>query len=191
MTPAGKNRCRAYVAYPSDAPYRLQGNENIELFISEARKAPQVADFLAAANPIGPLASFSCSESWVGHPYSHGVALVGDAASTSDPAFGQGLSLTVRDARVLRDCLVAKDDWESAGHEYAAEHDRYFEVVHKVESWLRQVFLEQGPQADARRAQAFPLLARDLTRVPDHLMSGPELPADDSVRRKFFGESAS
>ncbi len=28
-----------------------------------------------------------------------GVALLGDAAATSDPSFGQGMSLTLRDAR--------------------------------------------------------------------------------------------
>jgi len=42
--------------------------------------------------------------------------------------------------------------------------------------------------ADARRARAMPLIAQDETRVPDHLFSGPNLPADDSVRRRFFGE---
>lgn len=81
------------------------------------------------------------------------------------------------------------DDWDAAGHEYAAEHDRYYGVMHKVNDWFRQIFLEQGPEADARRAKALPLLAEDPTRAPDHLFSGPELPADEPVRRKFFGEN--
>jgi 2-polyprenyl-6-methoxyphenol hydroxylase-like FAD-dependent oxidoreductase len=120
------------------------------------------------------------------------VALIGDAAATSDPAFGQGLSLTLRDARVLRDQLLAASDSQSdqqaAGHAYAAEHDRYYSVTHKVDNWFRQVFLEQGPEADERRAKALPLLAEDQTRAPDHLLSGPDLPSDESVRRRFFGE---
>jgi menaquinone-9 beta-reductase len=188
MTPVGQNRSRLYVCYQTSAPYRLQGNENVELFINEARKAPQVADFFGSAKPIGPLASFSCSESWVEHPYKNGVALVGDAAATTDPSFGQGLSLTVRDVRVLRDRLLETDDWDRAAHDYAAEHDGYLAVVHRVEGWFRKLFLEQGSEADARRARALPLLAQDLTRAPDHLLSGPELPADESVRRRFFGE---
>ncbi len=42
--------------------------------------------------------------------------------------------------------------------------------------------------ADARRTNALPSLAEGPSSAPDHLLSGPELPSDDSVRRKFFGE---
>jgi 8-oxo-dGTP pyrophosphatase MutT (NUDIX family) len=38
-----------------------------------------------------------------------GVVLVGDASATSDPSWGCGLSLTLRDVRVLRDC-----GWDSS-----------------------------------------------------------------------------
>lgn len=189
ITPVGQSRFRTYVAYPADADYRLQGDENVPLFIGEAARAAPVGEFYRSAKPAGPLASFRCGDFWVDHPYKNGVALIGDAASTSDPAFGQGLSLTVRDVRVLRDRLSIRDDWDAAGHEYAAEHDRYYGVMHKVNDWFRQVFLEQGPEADDRRAKALPLLAEDPMRAPDHLLSGPELPSDEAVRRKFFGEN--
>jgi hypothetical protein len=33
-----------------------------------------------------------------------------------------------------------------------------------------------------------PLIMEDPSRVPDHLFCGPELPIDDSVRRRFFAE---
>jgi hypothetical protein len=33
-----------------------------------------------------------------------------------------------------------------------------------------------------------PLIAEDLSRVPDHLFGGPELPLDETVRARFFGE---
>jgi len=116
------------------------------------------------------------------------VALVGDAASTSDPAFGQGLSTTLRDVRVLRDSLLADDDWDAAGNAYATEHDRYSTIVRGATQLFRSMFLEQGAEADERRARALPLLAEDGTRAPDHLFSGPDLPLDDSVKRRFFGE---
>ena len=35
-----------------------------------------------------------------------------------------------------------------------------------------------------------PLIAEDPTRIPDHIMGGPELPIDDRVRARFFGEQA-
>ncbi len=188
ITPVGRGRSRTYVAYQEGAEFRLQGNENVSRFIAEAKRADSVAAYYDGARAIGPLASFRCGDFWVDHPYKDGIALIGDAAATSDPAFGQGLSLTVRDVRVLRDHLLETDDWDAAGHAYAAEHDAYFGVMRKVEDWFRTLFLAQGPEADGKRARALPLIAEDLTRVPDHLFSGPELPADETVRRRFFGE---
>jgi 2-polyprenyl-6-methoxyphenol hydroxylase-like FAD-dependent oxidoreductase len=189
ITPVGRGRSRSYVAYQDAADFRLQGTENISRFIIEAKRAESVAGYFDDARAIGPLASFRCGDVWVDHPYRQGVALIGDAATTSDPAFGQGLSLTVRDVRVLGDHLQATDSWDDAGHAYADAHDRYSAVVRKVSHWFRELFLEQGSEADARRARAMPLIAQDGTRVPDHLMSGPELPADESVRKAFFGET--
>jgi 2-polyprenyl-6-methoxyphenol hydroxylase-like FAD-dependent oxidoreductase len=63
-----------------------------------------------------------------------GVVLVGDASATSDPSWGCGLSLTLRDVRVLRDCLLATDDWHAAAHAYAQRHDRYYGALHRVPS---------------------------------------------------------
>jgi 2-polyprenyl-6-methoxyphenol hydroxylase-like FAD-dependent oxidoreductase len=134
------------------------------------------------------LATFDGAEVWVEHPYKHGVVLIGDAAATSDPTWGQGLSLTVRDVRVLRDRLLGHEDWDAAGHAYAAEHDRYYRVIHTVDNWLTEVLLAIGPDAEARRAKALPLIAQDATRVPDHYISGPELPLNDTIRQRFFGE---
>lgn len=45
--------------------------------------------------------------------------LIGDAAASSDPSWGQGLGLTVRDVRVLRDHLLSRENWDEAGHAYA------------------------------------------------------------------------
>ncbi len=61
-------------------------------------------------------------------------------------------------------------------------------VAHRVDGWYADFFMEIGPDADARRARALPLIAADQTRLPDVPFSGPELPADDEVRRRFFGE---
>jgi 2-polyprenyl-6-methoxyphenol hydroxylase-like FAD-dependent oxidoreductase len=117
------------------------------------------------------------------------VALIGDAASANDPCWGQGLSLTLRDARVLRNHLLASDDWDAAAHAYAAEHDGYYGVVREVTHALKDLFLRSGADADARRARALPLVAKDRTRLPDHPFSGPDLPWSAQVRGRLFGES--
>jgi len=45
-----------------------------------------------------------------------------------------------------------------------------------------------APQAALLRAEATPRIAEDPSRVPDHLFSGPDLPLNNDVRARFFGE---
>ena len=69
-----------------------------------------------------------------------------------------------------------------------AEHDRYIDVIIGVEAWQQELFLDGGLEADRRRERALPLIASDPTRIPDHIFSGPDLPYDEGVRRRFFGD---
>ena len=188
LFPQGQGRVRAYLVHTKATSSRFQGPAHLPRFVEESVKTYAPAQWYTGARAIGPLATFDGAETWVAHPYKHGVVLLGDAASTSDPTWGQGLSLTLRDVRVLRDQLLAHADWDAAGHAYAGEHDRYYGVIHTVDNWLTELFLAIGPDADARRAKALPLIAQDATRVPDHYASGPELPLNETVRRRFFGE---
>jgi menaquinone-9 beta-reductase len=189
LIPLAGDRFRAYFMYPKTMGYRLQGESMLNLFIRESTKtyAP-MADYYSDAKSIGPLASFDVSDAWVEHPYRDGVALVGDAAATSDPTYGQGLSFALHAARVLRDELTNNSDWDSAGHRYAEQHQRYFRACHTVEGWSRTLFQDPSPEAAASRARAMPLIAEDPTRVPDHIFSGPDLPLSEQVRARFFGE---
>lgn len=189
IVPLPKQRSRAYLGYPTTDGLLVQGNEKLATFMTESQKvAPNLRESYAQAKSAGPLAAFEVGESWVDHPYRDGVALLGDAASTSDPTFGQGLATTFKDARVLRDALLGQSDWDRAGHEYACCHDGYFQKEYKVCGWLRTLFQDPSPQAKALRQRAMPKIAEDLSRVPDHLFSGPDLPVDDSVRARLFGE---
>ena len=90
---------------------------------------------------------------------------------------------------MLTENLLASDDWTSAGHAYAAEHDRYYGNTHAVERWFTELFMARGPEADLRRARALPLIAEDMTRMPDHINSGPDVPADEAMRARMFGEA--
>ncbi len=142
----------------------------------------------ANARAIGPLASFPSDDSWVEHPYKDGVALIGDAASTCDPAFGQGMAMTLRSVRQLSNRLLEIEDWDVAGNAYAKEQNRDFMIIRTHEDWLRSIFLETGKVADERREQALPLIGEDPSRMPDLFGLGPEAPIGESVRRRFFGE---
>ena len=188
LFPQGDGRVRAYLVQPAAVETRLQGTADLPRFIEGSIRTGAPAEWYAGAKAVGPLATFYGADSWVAHPYQDGIALIGDAAATSDPAWGQGLSLTVRDVRTLRDELLTHGDWETAGHTYAEAHDQHYDVIHTVDNWYTEIFFAQGADAEARRAKALPLIAEEGERIPDHPLSGPDLPMNETVRRRFFGE---
>lgn len=189
--PQGGGRVRSYVGYQTGTDVaRFQGDGCVPRFVETAVQAGAAPDWYARARAAGPLATFDATDEWAPHPYRHGVALVGDAASTSDPTWGQGMSIALRDVRLLRDHLLAGDDWDAAGHAYAADHDGFYRETHTGDTWLTDLLLDVGPDADARRARALPLLAADPTRMVDTGVSGPEVAADEAARRRMFGEDA-
>ena len=189
LIPEGRGRVRAYVIFPSRGDRRLRGEQDLPRFIEEAVRTGVRTELFAGARSAGPLATFEGAASWVEQPYRDGVALIGDAAAASDPSWGQGLSLAVRDVRLLRDALAGNDDWEIAGRAYAAGHDLGYATIHATEDLFTTFFLETGPEADARRGRALPLIAEEPARVPDAFMAGPEAaPIDEFTRGRFFGE---
>ncbi len=188
LFPQGNGRVRAYLMYDPTTVDRLQGSDDVARFIDECVKTGLPSEHFAHARAAGPLASFDMTESWVRHPYKDGIALIGDAAGSSDPTWGQGLSITMRDVRELSDSLLASDDWDAAAHLYAQARDLYFQTALRVEGWVFDLFFGEGLEADEARARALPLLAAEPDRMTDHGMSGLDLPSDENVRRRFFGE---
>ena len=188
LFPQGGGRVRGYIAYGPHEIDRLQGVGDVGRFIDECVRTGLPRESFDGARPIGPLATFDWTETWVDNPYRDGLALIGDAAGSSDPVWGQGLSLTARDARVLSEKLIASADWDAAGRAYAREHDAYFNAAVTAGGWQFDLFFDLGPEADARRARALPKLMSEPDRFPDHGVSGPDLPIDEHARRRFFGE---
>ncbi|MFP3566240.1 FAD-dependent oxidoreductase [Paraburkholderia sp. SIMBA_030] len=186
--PIGQRRFRSYSI--SGVPQRrpLSGSRHIAEFVDACITTGVPCDWYAGASVAGPLASYPGADCWVGHPYRDGVALIGDAAAASDPSWGCGLSLTLRDVRVLRDCLLGTDDWQAAAHSYAQQHDRYYLALHRVEDWLTQLLYETGQMADARRARVLPHWANEPDRAPDLSGLGPDTPSDEAARCRFFAE---
>ena len=175
LFPQGSGRVRAYLMYETSLP-RLQGDNDAARFVEECVKTGLPPETYAGGRPVGPLASFDMTESWVDHPYHDGVALLGDAAGSSDPTWGQGLSQTLRDVRILSDNLLATDDWNRAGRDYADAREVYFKTLVTSTDWLFDLFFRRGVEADQRRERALPLLVQEPDRFPDHIISGPELP---------------
>jgi menaquinone-9 beta-reductase len=69
------------------------------------------SDAIAAGRPIGPCLVYPNNDTWIDAPYAEGVVLIGDAAGRNDPITGQGLSITHRDVRIVRDIVLADRNW--------------------------------------------------------------------------------
>jgi 2-polyprenyl-6-methoxyphenol hydroxylase-like FAD-dependent oxidoreductase len=190
LFPEEANRVRAYFIYRSQGERRgLSGKGAVPLFIECCTGLGVPRNWLAKAAAGGPLAEFSGADKWVKHPYKEGVALVGDAASSNDPAWGNGLALTLRDARTLTECFDESTDRDEAGAAYAHRHDEYFGAINRVTGWLTDLLYEVGPEADARREKAFAAMKHDKSRNPDYIANGPESPSDERARQRMFGEN--
>jgi 2-polyprenyl-6-methoxyphenol hydroxylase-like FAD-dependent oxidoreductase len=182
-------RNRIYLIHHKDAlPKRLSGRHSVEEMVRQLQAAGAPAHWFERARQEGPFASFDGSHRWVEHPYRDGVVLIGDAAAASDPAWGRGLSRTLRDVRLLRDRLLAEPNWRSAAEAYAADHDDFYGRMRRLEAMETTLLFERGEEADQRRTSAFALAAQDPSRVPDAVGLGPEAPSDDLARARYFGE---
>lgn len=186
--PQGNGRARVYLCYAEGSARRYSGPSDVPAVLGECVASGVPADVYADAVPAGPLATFEGRTTWAESAYLNGVALVGDAAANTDPTWGQGLSMSFRDARVLKELLLSTDDWDAAGRAYAEARNRYFNVVHSMENWQTQLLMATGQEADAARGRAFRSWRDDRTRNPDTFLSGPGGPLGESARRRYFGE---
>jgi 2-polyprenyl-6-methoxyphenol hydroxylase-like FAD-dependent oxidoreductase len=186
--PQGENRVQTYLIYWGEKKRRFKGAADVPRLLEAMEWTRRVGDYFASAVPIGPLATFEGADTWVEFPYASGVALLGDAAASNDPAWGQGLALALRGVRALKNSLLGNTDWDVSGKVYAYEQGSVYQSVRSVAGWSRELFLGQGAEADQRRARAFPLITKDPSRVPDVLISGPDAPLPPDARARFYGE---
>lgn len=112
VIPRADNRLRVYVGRSASDPEPLRGPATIAEFM-ESYRTPIFpnSDELAEATPIGPCATFAMNDAWTDTPVIPGVALIGDAAGWSNPVTAQGLSISLRDARILSEALLDNSAW--------------------------------------------------------------------------------
>jgi 2-polyprenyl-6-methoxyphenol hydroxylase-like FAD-dependent oxidoreductase len=85
----------------------------------------------------------------------------GDAAGWSNPLIGQGLSVAMRDARVLTDALLADERWHGdALCVYAEERAERMRRL-RVSMAVSDIIYEFGPAAAERRARIRAAMAAD------------------------------
>jgi 2-polyprenyl-6-methoxyphenol hydroxylase-like FAD-dependent oxidoreductase len=176
--PQGNGRARLYLGYALDQPQRLTGDGAQQTFLDAFRlKSMPLSEQLANATAAGPCNSYPNEDTWTDAPYAEGIVLIGDAAGHNDPIIGQGLSVTYRDVRQVRDVLLASDDWSPARFAgYAEERTERMRRLRFSAALQSRLDNEFGPEAEARRARARARRAADPTFMLSALASilGPE-----------------
>jgi 2-polyprenyl-6-methoxyphenol hydroxylase-like FAD-dependent oxidoreductase len=186
--PLGGQRSRTYFVYPGVAGRRgLTGKNKVAEFLQAVQSVGIPEAWLAGADSVGPLAEFDGADKWVVSPAKNGVALIGDAAASSDPSWGSGLSLTLLDVEYLTNALRSNSDWNIALQQYASEHDEYYGALHRILGWMTQLVWTPGPEADERRHRVFPRWRTDPTGFPDSVGLGPFGPSDEQAKRLVLG----
>jgi 2-polyprenyl-6-methoxyphenol hydroxylase-like FAD-dependent oxidoreductase len=188
LAPLGAGKTRAYFIYPGGAGRRgLTGKAKVTEFLDAVRSTRIPSAWLSNAKCVGPLAEFEGADKWVPSPAKDAVALIGDAAASSDPSWGSGLSLTLLDVENLSNALCADDDWSKALARYARKHDEYYGALHRILAWMTELVWTPGPEADERRGRVFPKMHADRTGFPDAVGLGPFGPSDEQARRLVLG----
>lgn len=184
LAPLGPRRVRNYVVYRVGSRRRpLSGRLHFRELVDTCVAAGVPERWYEGAECAGPLAEFDGADQWVDAPARHGVALIGDAAATSNPAWGCGLSLSLLDVEHLSDALAHAATTHEALKRYAEEHDRCFGALRRVLSWMTDLAWAPGPEAEERRARVMPRLFHDPASFPDFIGAGPTTRSDDEARR--------
>ena len=156
VAPQGAGCARVYLMYPVDQRRRFAGPTGWRAFLdSFPLPCMPASACIRRATPAGPCATYPMHDTWTDHPLGDGLALIGDAAGYSDPHIGQGLSIALRDVRMLSGLLLTGDDWSpGALRPYAEERQermRRLRFYNAVATTLRGEF---GPEARERRRRA-------------------------------------
>jgi menaquinone-9 beta-reductase len=99
LLPVGRGLVRAYLMYGASQIDRLQRARDVARLMNECVKTGIPAQCYAAARPIGPLASFDLTETWVDHPYQDGIVLM---VTPPVPAIRPGSGIKPHDPRCAR-----------------------------------------------------------------------------------------
>ena len=182
---------RVYLLHHKDAlPRRLSGERDFSEVMKHFREIGIPGAWLDKLIPHGIFATFDGAHRWITHPTRANCVLIGDAAAASDPVWGNGLSRTLRDVRLLRDRLLESNDWSRAVDAYAADHDDFFHRLRRAERLNAALQFTMGGAAEARRQRAYALMSKHPELNPDVSGLGPEARCSDHLINTLLGEEA-
>jgi len=174
----GNGRDRVYLCPGLSGQHRFSGPNGTQKFLEAcALSCYPWSDAVASATPAGPCATYPGDDTWTVAPYAEGVVLIGDAAGHNDPVIGQGLSIALRDARMVRDIVLEGGRTPAGFAAYGAER---MERMARLRFLADVISVSQAEDADnrpARRAFMVERMARFDPEIMGLLMgmfAGPE-----------------
>jgi 2-polyprenyl-6-methoxyphenol hydroxylase-like FAD-dependent oxidoreductase len=184
--PRANGRARLYLLHDVAQRGRFAGPDRDTAFLDAFRfRCLPDADVFRAARPAGPCAFYPMNDTWTAGPYAPGVVLIGDAAGWNDPIIGQGLSIALRDVRLVAEIVRAGPDRSvEAFAPYVQERRermRRLRIAAEVQTALAATFTPAG----AARRKAFNAVFRT-----DPVLGGPRMAPQlgpDNVPAEAFG----
>jgi menaquinone-9 beta-reductase len=150
----GGGRARAYHVVPPALRTRYAGVGGTEQFLRDAVAIDgPVGAMMAPARAVGPCAAVAGTDTWTPTPYVDGVVLVGDAAGHNDPTAGCGLSIAMRDARIVRDLILEGAQRDADFESYGAERTERMRRLRLVADVINAACVVPGPDRTQRRAR--------------------------------------
>ena len=177
--PQGGGRSRLYLGFSTAQKSRLAGADSQQRFLDAFRLATVPgSDALADARPAGPCHTIPNQSSWVDDPTADGIVLIGDAGGYNDPIIGQGLAVSIRDARLVSEVLLGGKDWSRGAFAgYAEERTERMRRLRFTAAFDSVVHAEFGPDATARKLRFLEASALNPLFAPCRaaVMIGPEV----------------
>jgi 2-polyprenyl-6-methoxyphenol hydroxylase-like FAD-dependent oxidoreductase len=174
----GGGRARVYLCTGSSGQHRFSGRTGTAQFLAACNLSCYPwSEQVMAATPAGPCATYAGDDTWTEAPFADGVVLIGDAAGYNDPIIGQGLSIALRDARMVRDLILDGARQSAAFAAYGKERASRMERVRFIADVLAVAQAEDADNRSARRAMlADKMASMDPEIVPLLLgaFAGPE-----------------
>lgn len=168
--PRTDGRARIYLMFDKADPSRFAGEDGGRRILRAMMGLACLPDpgIFAEAEAQPGWASYPMSDTWTDKPFVEGVVLIGDAAGYNDPIIGQGLSIAVRDARLVAEALLAEPDWSPTTFEgYATERTERMRRLRATAETVTRLRCDFSPEGKQRRAAAFSRIAADpAARLP-------------------------
>lgn len=179
--PQGDDRLRLYLsfAYADKEPFVGRARQESVLARFAGLRCLPYAASIAMARPIGPFNSFSNEDHWVENPSAPGVVLIGDAAGHNDPIIGQGLSIALRDVRLVSEAILGGNWEQNSFQSYAEERLERMRRLRILARFVTTLRAEYGEEARLRRQRAGRRARIDkmLSPLPASLIGPERLPA--------------